>query len=274
MNEKICFIGAGNMTRSLIGGLIQDGVSAANIIATDLREQAGAELTGLFPGISFSSDNLQAATQADVVVLAVKPQGLQNAARELSPLQKQPLFLSIAAGIRSDDINRWLGSGRSVVRCMPNTPALVQSGASGLFANAQTSEEQKNLAERLMRSVGTACWVSKEDDIDLITALSGSGPAYFFYFIEAMQTAAIDMGLAEDTARLLALETAFGAAKLALESSDDAATLRTKVTSPGGTTEQAIATFNEQHLNTIIAAGMQAAAKRATELADLLGQDQ
>ena len=183
-------------------------------------------------------------------------------------------MVSIAAGIRLDDIGRWLGvENAAIVRAMPNTPSLVQAGATALCANAQVTNEQHELAESILRAVGLALWVKDEQQMDAVTALSGSGPAYFFLVIEAMQSAGMELGLPEDTARLLALETAFGAAKMALESNESACVLRQRVTSPGGTTERALEEFEQGDLRGLFNKALEAAAGRAAELADQLGQD-
>ncbi|MDX1269940.1 MAG: pyrroline-5-carboxylate reductase, partial [Oceanisphaera sp.] len=232
-------------------------------------------LSTCFPGIRTYRENAEAVAQADIVVLAVKPQILATVARELAPSidASRHLMISIAAGLRSSDIDRWLGGNKAVVRCMPNTPALVQSGATGLYANELVSDEQRNQAESVLRSVGSTLWVDDESQIDAVTAVSGSGPAYLFLVMEAMEEAGVQLGLDREAARLLSIETAFGAAKLALESDDDPATLRQKVTSPGGTTEQAIKLMEDKQLRLIFAEAMKAAADRAAELAEQLGAE-
>jgi len=207
--------------------------------------------------------------------LAVKPQVLQTVCKHIQPSiqAQQPLIISVAAGIRTEDINRWLGDHQAIVRAMPNTPALIQSGATGLFANAQVTAQQKEHAEHIMRAAGLTVWVEQENKIDAVTALSGSGPAYYFLFMEAMEHAAQELGLDPKTAHLLTMQTALGAAKMVLESSDDCATLRKNVTSPNGTTEKAIQTFEAEGLRTMVAKAMQAAHHRANELANELGDD-
>ncbi len=184
---------------------------------------------------------------------------------------QQPLVISIAAGIRTPDLARWLGADTAIVRAMPNTPALVQSGATGLFANAHVRDQQRDLAETILRAVGLTLWVEQEDQLDLVTALSGSGPAYFFLVMEALQEAASKLGLPAETARLLALQTAFGASRMALESDEDAAALRQRVTSPGGTTEQALRVLEEGGLRNLMEQALTAAARRSRELADQFG---
>ena len=274
--SRLAFIGGGNMARSLIGGLLQNGWMARNIVVSDPDPEQPARLYQLDPELSVINDNDAAATTADVVVFAVKPQVLQMVCRELAhTLQKsQPLVLSIAAGIRSTDIEHWCGGDLPVVRCMPNTPALVQSGATGLFANPKVSDEQRALAETLMRAVGTTVWVGDEPQLDAVTALSGSGPAYVFLVIEAMQAAGEKLGLSEEVARLLAIDTVFGAAKLALESPDSPATLRERVTSKGGTTERALEVLEAGNIRKLFEDALAAARTRAEELAEQLGKDQ
>ncbi|MDD3519198.1 MAG: pyrroline-5-carboxylate reductase [Chromatiales bacterium] len=273
MNESIVFIGAGNMARSLIGGLIASGWSPAAIRAADPSPDQLQQLLQHCPGIHTTTDNDEAASHAEAVVLAVKPQALHEVATGIAPIvqRRQPLIVSIAAGVRAGDIERWLGGNLPLVRCMPNTPALVSSGATGLYANARASAAQRGLAETLLRAVGLTVWLDDEAQLDAVTALSGSGPAYFFLVMEAMEEAAVALGLPHDTARLLTIETAFGAAKLALESRDDPALLRTRVTSRGGTTERALAVFEEGELKALFERALTAARDRSRELADVLG---
>lgn len=272
MNATICFIGAGNMAKSLIGGLIASGYSKEHIIATDPTEAQRNTITETF-GIHCLEDNNAAIEQSDIIVLAVKPQILETVCQNIqaSIQAKKPLVISVAAGIRSEDINRWLGGNNAIVRTMPNTPALIQSGATGLFANGQVSDEQKNQAEHIMRAAGLTIWVEQETQLDAVTALSGSGPAYYFLFMEAMEEAAQKLGLDAQTAHLLTMQTALGAAKMVLESRDDCATLRKNVTSPNGTTEQAINTFETEGIRDMVEKAMQAANNRAEELANELG---
>ena len=273
-NKQLAFIGAGNMARSLIGGLIADGWDPAAISVADPDKEQLATLAALFQ-VHTDPDNHKVAENSDVVILAVKPQVMRVVARNLaaSVQQHQPLVISIAAGIRATDLERWLGGNCPLVRCMPNTPALVQSGITALFCNPHVSTEQKDLAETVMRAVGLALWVDDEDLMDAVTALSGSGPAYIFLIIEAMQEAGEELGLEEKTARLLALQTAFGAAKMALESRDDAATLRQRVTSPGGTTERALAVLENGGLRNLFNDALRAARDRSRELAQQLGAE-
>ena len=268
----LAFIGGGSMARSLIGGLIADGWAPGRIQVADPDAARTTQLAERFPVIT-TRDNSEAIAGADAVILAVKPQILHEVATQIAPAirEQQPVVISVAAGIRETSLRDWLGDQTAIVRCMPNTPALVQSGATALYANAWVSEDQRSLAETVMRAVGLALWVEDESQMDAVTALSGSGPAYFFLFMEALQAAATELGLAADTARLLTLQTAFGAAKMALESREDAATLRQRVTSPGGTTERAIEVFRQEGLETVALRALQAAAERSRELADELG---
>jgi pyrroline-5-carboxylate reductase len=268
----LTFIGGGNMASSLIGGLIADGWNPATIRAADPDGQQLQRLATRF-GITTSTDNREAAAQTDIIVLAVKPQMMKAVALDLAETVAQhgPLVISIAAGVRESALREWLGAGTAIVRTIPNTPAMVQSGATALFANPAVTEEQCSTAESIMRAVGLALWVEDEDLLDAVTALSGSGPAYFFLFMEALQAGGCRLGLPEDTARLLALQTAFGAAKMALESPEDAATLRRHVTSPGGTTERAISVFQQNGFEDLVEKAMQAAADRSRELAEEIG---
>lgn len=276
MNDtRLCFIGAGNMARSLIGGLLADRCPADQIRASDPDANQRDYIRQRF-GIEVFENNAEAIAGAHVVVLAVKPQILRDVATAIAPLLDagNPLVISIAAGVRAADLDRWLGGNRPVVRCMPNTPALVQSGATALYATPAVNDAQRNLAESILRAVGLTLWVDDEAQMDAVTALSGSGPAYFFLMIEAMQQAGADLGLPADTARLLAIQTAFGAARMALESEDEPGQLRERVTSPGGTTERALAALEEGGYRELIASAMRAAQARSCELADDLGADE
>ena len=258
----LAFIGGGNMTRSLIGGLVSDGWNPARIHVADPDPQQLELLARRF-SVATTTDNGDAVNNADAVVLAIKPQMVRPVATELAPLirERRPLVISIAAGIREASLRGWLDRDIAIVRAMPNTPAMVQSGATALYANPTVSEAQHNLAESVLRAVGVAIWV-----------LSGSGPAYFFLLMEALTSAGLRLGLPQDTARLLTLQTAFGAAKMALESVEDAAQLRHRVTSPGGTTERAIGIFQENNFEGIVLQAMQAATARSRELAAEFGK--
>lgn len=274
-NPIITFIGAGNMAAALIGGLIADGADPQTIIATDPDGQRRQSL-GESAGIRTLADNAEAVMQADVVVLAVKPQVLEAVARDLGDAiqARRPLVVSIAAGIRSDTLQRWLGGDVALVRSMPNTPAMLQTGATALFATAGVTGQQREQAESVMRAVGLTLWVEDESLMDAVTALSGSGPAYFFLVIEAMEAAGMQLGLPAEAARLLTLQTALGAARMAIESSDDPATLRRKVTSPGGTTERAIQQFEKDGLRESFLRALTAARDRSVELSRQLDNPQ
>ena len=268
MANTLTFVGAGNMARSLIAGLIQDDTSL-NIRVADPDEKQLNLIEHNWPQVSTYADNHQACKDTDIIVLAVKPQILARICNDLStslPTTK-PLIISIAAGIPIATIDKALGGSFPIVRCMPNTPALVQAGATGLYANLHVSTEQKNKAEGILRAVGITLWFQEEGQLDTVTAVSGSGPAYFFLVMEAMQQSAIKLGLNDEEARLLVLQTAMGAAKLALESKDDAATLRQKVTSKGGTTEAALNILNDGGLSELLHKAMEAAKDRSCELA-------
>lgn len=271
-NSHIAFVGGGNMARSLIGGLLATGVAPTLLSVSDPDSGKRAHFASL--GLSASPDNEQVSAQADTVVLAVKPQTLKSVLTALAPVlqQRRPLLLSIAAGIRIADIERWAGGALPVVRAMPNTPALVRAGAAGLYANTLTNVAQRDRAESILRAVGTVVWLPDERLLDTVTALSGSGPAYVFLLMEALEQAAVDLGLDAATARLLTVETVLGSARLALESRTDPEELRRRVTSPGGTTERALAVLTQGGFDELLKRAVTAAAQRAEELADALGR--
>lgn len=272
MQSHIAFIGAGNMAGALIGGLLADGVSPDRLTATDPSREK-CEALRAAAGIRTLQDNRAAAADADILVLAVKPQVLKDVALELAEQVRRarPLVISIAAGVRSGSLQAWLGGDAPVVRTMPNTPAMIQAGASVLYATAAVSETQREQAESLMRAVGLTQWVEDEDLMDAVTALSGSGPAYYFLVMEAMEDAAKRLGLPPETARLLTLQTALGAARMALESSEPPSTLRARVTSPGGTTERAVAVLEDGGIRDLFQRALKAARDRSVELSDDLG---
>jgi len=268
----IGFIGGGNMAISLIGGLVNAGTSPSDITVAEPDENQRNALQERF-GTNTTADN-KTTLPCDVIVLAVKPQLLKQVCQQLeAEQQNRCLFISIAAGIKSTDIDRWLNGGQSIVRCMPNTPALLQCGASGLFANKAVSSKQKQLAEKIMEAVGIVIWVDDEEQINAVTAVSGSGPAYFFLMMEAMQNAGVELGLSADIARQLVLQTALGAARMAIEDNTSAAELRKKVTSKGGTTEQAILSFQSADYQKIVSDALKAAHDRSISLADELGSE-
>jgi len=265
--NKIGFIGGGNMASSLISGLIASGHSAQQIWVSDINQDALKALAANLK-VNISESNEVVVNEVDVIVLAVKPQIMGPVAKQIAKLvqQKKALVISIAAGINQTTLNQWLGADTAIVRCMPNTPALVLTGATAMHANDKVSSAQRNLAETILRSVGIALWVQDENDLDAVTAVSGSGPAYYFLLMEAMEKAALELGLNETTARLLVQQTALGAAKIALESSESPEQLRKRVTSPGGTTQQAIETFEQGGFSELVAKALHAARDRSIEL--------
>ena len=268
----IAFIGAGNMASALMGGMLENGVPAQNIIASDPSAEQIAALKAKW-GIQGTTDNNDAIAKADVVVIAVKPQVMEAV---LTPIKealqtKKPMLISVAAGINLHSIDIWSGGDLPIVRCMPNTPALVQQGASGLFANDQVSAEQRSEAETILSAVGISVWVNSEPELDAVTAVSGSGPAYYFLLMEAMIAAGQKLGLSEETATQLTLKTALGAATMASQSDDSPAELRRKVTSPNGTTEQAINTFINNGLPDLVEKALTAASDRSESLCEELG---
>jgi pyrroline-5-carboxylate reductase len=268
----IAFIGGGNMARSLVGGLIADGCNPQYIWVSDPNVRQRKILHDQF-NIITDADNCAVADKATVLILAVKPQVLRNVAAQLAATiqRNKPLAISVAAGVRESDLRHWLGGAVPIVRTMPNTPAMVGSGATALFANEWVSEKQRQLAESILRAVGLTVWVPEEVMLDTVTALSGSGPAYFFLVMEALEQAGTKLGLPPDIARLLSLQTAFGAGKMALESNESPAALRQRVTSPRGTTEQAIAVLQEGELEALFFKALDAARQRSKELGVLLG---
>ncbi len=262
------------MAASLIGGLIAGSWPAKQIQVAEPLAEKRQDLAARF-GVQITDSNSEAVASADVVVLAVKPQVVRAVAREIGPLitSRSVLVVSVAAGVREPDICRWLGFEASVVRAMPNTPALVGSGATGMFANDQVSHEHRSLAESILRAVGMVLWMDDESQMDAVTALSGSGPAYFFLIMELMEEAGGQLGLPAETSRLLTMETAFGAAKMALESPEAPASLRRRVTSPGGTTEKAIQRLEDNNIRTIFQTALEAARGRAAEIGHELGAE-
>ncbi len=270
---RIAFIGAGNMAQSLVGGLIAQGYAPAALSAADPEPGQCARIAARY-GIAVSADNAAVVPTAQVVVLAVKPQAMRPVLTALAPhlAATCPLVISIAAGIRIEALARWAGDRLPLVRVMPNTPALLGCGVSALYANAHAGTAERRQAEAIMAAVGATLWLESEGDLDAVTALSGSGPAYFFLVMEAMEAAGVALGLQAGAARRLTLHTALGAARMALESSDDPATLRARVTSKGGTTERAIEVL-EAHaaLRTLFERALTAACDRSRELAAELG---
>ncbi len=271
MNKIITFIGAGNMARSLVAGLTADEMPY-DVRLSDPNPDQLQGIQQYWPSVKTFEDNIEAVDGADIVILAVKPQIMELVCEPLQAVIKNqdPLIISIAAGITIGNIRTWLNNAdTAIVRCMPNTPSLVQSGMTGLYANSVVTPEQSNIAESILRAVGSTLWLGSEDKLDAVTAVSGSGPAYFFLVMEAMQKAAQELGLSAEDARLLVLQTSFGAAKLALESDDDAGTLRERVTSKGGTTEAALNKLIGGGLPALFEEAIVAAAIRSKELSKL-----
>jgi len=265
--QKIGFIGGGNMASSLMSGLIASGHSAQHIWVSDVNSDTLKALAENL-NVNTSVNNDDIINAVDVVVLAVKPQVLSSVAKSVAGLiqKKKSLVVSIAAGIGQNSLSQWLGADTPIVRCMPNTPALVLTGATALHANTQVTPEQHDLAENIMRSVGIALWVKDESELDAVTAVSGSGPAYYFLLMEAMEKAALELGLNEVTARLLVQQTALGAAKIALESSESPEQLCKRVTSPSGTTQRAIETFEQGGFSELVLKALHAARDRSIEM--------
>ncbi len=275
-DPTIAFIGGGNMARALIGGLIADGWPLTRLWVADPDPHQRQRLTSDYDLPNITDRNAQAAAQGDVLLFAVKPQMLRPVAESLASAvqSRKPLIVSIAAGISANALERWLGGELAVVRCMPNTPALVKCAATGLYANPRTNESQRALAERILRSVGIAIWVGDETLIDVVTALSGSGPAYFLLVMEAMEQAGVQLGLAPEVARRLTLQTALGAASMALAGYETPAALRARVTSKGGTTEKGIEALEQGELHRHFEGAVTAAFQRAQELAQEFTEDQ
>lgn len=267
MINNLGFIGGGNMTSSLIHGLIESGYSNQHIFACDPNPDKIERLRTQF-SIECFSDDANVAKRSDILILAVKPQMIRSVAEQLTEALKlkQPLIISIAAGINTHHLHTLFGDTLSIVRAMPNTGALLQVGATGLYANSKVSEDQKSLAESILRAVGITVWVNHEHDLDTITALSGSGPAYFFLMMDALQQAGISLGLTPEISKILTLQTAFGAARMALESEINLDQLIARVASKGGTTEKALQILEQKKLRQIFQEAVQAAANRAKEL--------
>ncbi|CAB5497157.1 pyrroline-5-carboxylate reductase [Bathymodiolus thermophilus thioautotrophic gill symbiont] len=270
----IGFIGAGNMSYALISGLLKNGFSAKNIRLSDKDEVLLSQRQVEF-GVETFTDNAQLAAQCEVIILAVKPQILSNVCKEIQVhIHHQPLIISIAAGVKSNDINRWLGGTAPIIRTMPNTPALLGNGATGLVENEAVNNQQKDLAEQILSAVGQCFWVANEDLLDAVTALSGSGPAYFFLMIESMSNAGVALGLDEKMAEKLSIQTALGASMMANQNNESARQLRNKVTSKNGTTQAAIESFQDQNFEAIVSHAMRVAFNRAKEIGFELGADE
>ena len=268
----LAFIGTGNMARAIIGGLLSNGYPAASIWTTGTQLEKLADLKQ--QGLHTTTDNNAAVAAADIVILAVKPQILKTVAQSMAEAvqQHQPLIVSVAAGVLCNSLEQWLGGNIALVRCMPNTPALLQAGATGLFATESVTSDQRALADTVLAAVGSRVWVDKESQLDAVTAVSGSGPAYFFLLMEAMQSAGQSLGLAPELTDALVLQTALGAATMACDSDVDVAELRRRVTSPNGTTQAALESFERDGLRATVDAALQAAAQRSVTLEQELCQ--
>lgn len=271
-NLKICFIGGGNMAAAMIGGMANKLLPGTNIHVVDINPETLASLQQRF-GITTAERIDEAVAQSDVIVLAVKPQQMRDVVVELRPHVSNQLVLSIAAGICATDMSRWLNGHAAIVRTMPNTPALVGLGMSGMVAMDGVSPQQRKIADEIMKAVGTTVWLEDEAQIDAVTAVSGSGPAYVFYFLEAMQQAAQEMGLTAEQGKQLAYATFVGASQLAVQSAEPVTVLRERVTSKGGTTHAAINSMSESGVQQAIIRAMKAAQTRSQELSEEFGKE-
>lgn len=269
---KITFLGGGNMAAALIGGLVKQGFDSAAVRVVELSAEGRGKLASVF-GVHTSAALDDAALDCDVLVLAVKPQQMKEAVAPLAGRLERQVVVSIAAGLRLDDISRWLGGHRKLVRAMPNTPALIGAGITGLFASAEVDAAGRAAAEKVLSAVGSTVWVADEAQIDGVTAISGSGPAYVFHFIECLQAAGEKLGFEAATARRLAIDTVLGAARLAAGSDEAPGVLRERVTSKGGTTEAALKSFAADAFPAIVERAVNAAAARGRELGEQLGRD-
>ena len=269
----IAIIGTGTMGNCLISSLIKNDHPSDKLWAADPSEEKLVALQTTFH-IHTSTDNSRAVQSADIVLFAIKPQHFSQVATELAPAiqSRKPLVISIAAGIRIASMQHWLGEHIPIVRAMPNTPALIGCGATALYANSLVTNQLHDMAESVLRATGLVVWLQQESLMDVVTALSGSGPAYFFLIMEALQQAAVDLGLPEDTARLLTLETALGAVRMAIESGTPLETLRHQVTSPGGTTEKALFVLEKHNIRGLFKDSLHAAKQQSEVLATLLGE--
>lgn len=274
-SPTISFIGAGNMASAIIGGMLDSGFKASNIWASAPNDDHLQSIRKRF-GISVTTDNRYCAQQADMVVLAVKPQAMADVCRDIAPIAQntRPLMVSIAAGLGTDTLDEWLGGGLPIARVMPNTPSLVGKGAAGLFANDSVSSAQKEMVQSVFEGIGIAVWVEDEALLHGVTALSGSGPAYFFLMLESLEAAATEAGVNPETARQLAIQTMAGAAEMAAKSEHDPAQLKKNVMSPNGVTEQAIHTFEEGGMRDLVKKAYNSAYKRSEEMAkELAGKE-
>ena len=270
-NSRLAFVGGGNMANAILGGLLREGLAPKQVVVIEPFAETADKLRKEL-GVEVHAQASHVLANSDLVVWAVKPQVFKDAALPVASFTQNSLHLSVAAGIRSDSIARWLHTNR-VVRSMPNTPALVGQGITGLFARDGVSAQDKKLVEHVLKSTGEWLWVTQESDLDVVTALSGSGPAYVFYFLEAMTEAGVQMGLSQEQAYHLAKATFGGATHLARQSSDSPQVLRQRVTSKGGTTYAALTSMAQDHVKEAFVKAMLAAQKRAGELGDEFGKD-
>ena len=269
--EPIAFIGAGNMATSLMGGLVADGYAPNHLWVTNPSLPKLETLQQQFK-VNITQDNLQAVASAEIIVLAIKPQKMQAVLRELSSSLGTKLLISVVAGISTTQLQTWLGKQPiAIIRCMPNTPALIGAGVTGMYAASSITFAQKAVAECIMQAVGTVLWVDKEEQIDVVAAVSGSGPAYFFKIMEALQAGAEKLGLSSDQANMLTLQTALGAAKMAVTRQESLKTLREQVTSPGGMTAKAISVLEAGGVDRLFYLALCAGRERAEEIAEELG---
>jgi pyrroline-5-carboxylate reductase len=268
---RVAFVGGGNMAKAIVGGLLEKDFRASEIAVVEVDATARSRLASLYGVSTFDKPGAELA-HVDAILMAVKPQQMREAAAALAPYARDAVVISIAAGIRIADLSRWLGGHARVVRAMPNTPALVHAGVTGLYAPETVPASDREAADSLLRAVGATVWLEREADLDAVTAVSGSGPAYVFYAMESLEQAARELGLAPEKARALALQTFAGASKLALEMGEDPAKLRANVTSKGGTTERAILAMEQARIKESFVAAVKAACERSRELGEEFGR--
>lgn len=269
---NITFIGGGNMAAALIGGLLNKGFDAARLSVVEISDENRTKLHTQFGINVYAMLNYESVADSEIIMLAVKPQQIAELAASLGPLLNGQVVVSIAAGIRLDDLARWLGGYGNLVRVMPNTPALTRAGVSGLFAMPGVSEARRKQVNDILAAVGTTLWLDNESQMDAITGVSGSGPAYVFYFMEALEEAALGLGFDAKQAKQLSYDTFYGAVKLAMESPDSTSVLRNRVTSKGGTTEKALQAMEEAQIKSRIIDAVNAAAERSRELGEILSK--
>ncbi len=264
---SLAFVGGGNMARSLIGALIRGGMSASRIAVAEPNESLRQQLAADF-GVSVFADGVEAVRTADIVILAIKPQVMRTVCIGIAGAvaARRPLIISIAAGLRIAQIDRWLGGGFPIVRCMPNTPALIGAGATGMIASEAVDAAARDQAQTILATSGLAVWIEREELMDVVTGVSGSGPAYFFLLIEALEDAGVAQGLPRETARTLAIQTCLGAARMASEDGETPGRLRERVTSPNGTTAAALDAFEQGGLRELVASAVDAATARGAEM--------